>query len=105
MKSQDISEEAKDLELEEIKEGEEYDIHLGTKYYEAEIQFIAYHFHPDDIDDIINAVEEINTVFYVFKNSENLDEYLKSVLAMTKKADAEMSFLVKISFVISLDLQ
>ena len=83
------------MATEEIKEGQEYDIHIGTKYYDADVQVVFYHHHPDDIDDIIKSVGEINVVLYFFEKNNNLDEYLKSVLAMAKKVNAEISLLVR----------
>jgi uncharacterized membrane protein YgaE (UPF0421/DUF939 family) len=55
---------------------------------------VFYHYHPDDLDDMLGAVENLNVVLYLLQETDELDEYLKFVLQMCKKAEPEISLLL-----------
>ena len=55
-----------------------------------------YKYHEDDLDDMLNAVDDLSVVIYLFQQTDELDAFLKFVLHMSKKADAEVSLLVSI---------
>lgn len=78
----------------DIREGDEYDFHISTKYYDADVQFVFYKYHPDDIDDMLGAVENLNTIIYLFTNTEELEKFFKFIEQMLDKATAEISMLV-----------
>ena len=92
-----LSSDQEEVKLEgeiDIKEGDYYDYHISTKYYDADVQFVFFKYHPDDVDDMIQSVENLNSIIYLFKETEDLDKFFKFIETMSDKAPAEISMLI-----------
>jgi len=88
--------ETKEVEKEVVEDNREYDLHISTKYYDADVQILFKRYTDTNVDDIEESVKDLNAIIYLFQDTDDLDAYLKCVLEIAKKVEVELSLMVSI---------